>query len=72
MFEESIRDKNFLKDIPFVTGFTSEEGLVSKKERERGREWEREGQCGSEWEREGESGRESGRGIGQEIQSDVI
>jgi hypothetical protein len=27
-FEEAIRNGNFPKDVPFVAGFTSEEGLV--------------------------------------------
>ncbi len=27
-FEEAIRKGNFPKDVPFVAGFTSEEGLV--------------------------------------------
>ncbi len=54
MFEESIRNgterKLYYRDIPFVAGFTSEEGLVSKKERER----ERVGERRTVWERVGE------------------
>ncbi len=50
-FEEAIRKGNFPKDVPFVAGFTSEEGLVNSIFlRERGRDMER----GREREREGE------------------
>jgi hypothetical protein len=47
-FEEAIRNGNFPKDVPFVAGFTSEEGLVNESERER------EGERGSERGRERE------------------
>jgi hypothetical protein len=41
-FEDAIQNGNFLKDVPFVAGFISEEGLVNSIFlRERGRDMER-------------------------------